>query len=84
LTGGLGEEGEGGGGWKGGGGWVIYHLLGCVLPPPAHAEKTHNNKHSQDTELMDSWPEKFLEKGKIPSYLLLKFCANLRKQKAFL
>ncbi len=49
----VGKEGEGGGVW------VIYHLLGCVLPPPAHAEKTHNNKHSQDTELIYGWPAKF-------------------------
>ncbi len=64
--GGVGEEGEVRVDGRRGG-WVIYHLLGCVLPPPAHAEKTHNNKHSQDTELMDSWTAKIFEKRNTPS-----------------
>jgi hypothetical protein len=81
LTRRVGEgEGEGGGGWEGG--WVIYHLLGCVLPPPAHAEKTHN-KHSQDTELMDGWPAKFLRKRKDSFIIIAQILRKFEKANAF-
>ncbi len=84
--GGWGWEGAGGGGGGGWGwmegGWVIYHLRGCVLPPPARAEKTHN-KHSQDTELMDDWPAKFFRKRKDSFIIIDQIFRKLEKAKEF-